>query len=91
MADLKQFTLKDKPVKYTEAFIELYNQKNHDQIHKIYRMIELEKMFASTIKNFYNLNTYYIIKKILVLYNAHVVFRDPDKFVFCINNFNDWN
>ena len=44
MADPESFTLKGKPVTYTGAFVELYNWSNCGQVHKIYEIIELEKM-----------------------------------------------
>lgn len=43
MTDLEQFTLKNKPITYIRAFIELYNQKNHKQIYDIYKIIKLKK------------------------------------------------
>lgn len=53
---------------------------------EIYKIIELEKIHALTMENSYNLNTYQIIKISLVLYNAHIIPINPDKFVFYINN-----
>lgn len=46
MADWKQFTLKDRLVIYTGAFVEFYNLRNCGEIFVIYGMIELEKIYA---------------------------------------------
>lgn len=43
IADLKLFTTKSKPIIYTEAFVELDNQKNHEQMHEIDRIVEFER------------------------------------------------
>ena len=67
IADLEQFILKSKPVIYTRAFVQLYNWKNHEQVHEIYTMIELKKMYALTVKNHYNLSAHWIIEMLLVL------------------------
>ena len=91
IADLERFTPKDKPVIYTGAFVELYNQRNGGQIYEIHGMIEFEKMRASTVENPCNLNAHQIIEISLVLCNVHVVSRDQDKFVFYINNYIDWD
>lgn len=58
LANLEWFTLKSKPVTYFAAFLELYNWSNCEQVHKIYKMIELEKMRALTAKNSRNLCVY---------------------------------
>lgn len=52
-------------------------------------MIELEKILALTTKNSCNLRAYWIIKILLVLYIAHIVFQDQKKFIFYINNYID--
>ena len=54
-------------------------------------MIEFEKMHISTTKNLHNLNIDQIIEISLVLYSAHVIPRDQDKFVFYVNNYIDLN
>lgn len=56
--NLEWFTLKDKLVIYTDAFIELYNAKNLRQVHEIYRMIELKKMYTLTVENLRNLDSH---------------------------------
>ena len=63
----KRFTPKGKPVTYTKAFVEFYNQKNHRQVHKIYGMIEFEKMCASTANNLRNFGAYLMIEICLIL------------------------
>ena len=91
MADPEWFTLKGKPVIYTRAFVELYNWRNHKQVHEIYEIIKLEKMRASIAENLRNLGAYWMMKILSILHSAHVVPRDQDKFVFYINNYIDWN
>ncbi len=86
VGDLEWFTPKDKPVIYTGALVELYNWKNHGQVHEMHEMIELEKMHALITENPYNLDTYWIIEISLVLRSTYVVLRDQDKVVFYINN-----
>ena len=54
-------------------------------------MIKLEKMRALTIEYFCNLGAYQIIKISSVLFSAHVVPKDQNKFVFYVNNYIDWN
>ena len=91
VADLERFTPKNKPVKYTGAFVELYNWRNSGQVHEIYRMIELEKMRALTADDLRNLGAHRIIEIFLVLQSAHLVPRDQDKVVFYINKYIDWD
>ena len=91
MADSKQFTLKGKPVTYTRAFVELYNWKNHGQVHEIHKMIKLEKMRALTVENLCNLGIHQMIEISLILHSVHVIPRDQNKFVFYINNYIDWD
>ena len=56
VADPEWFTLKDKPVIYTGAFVEIYNWRYREQVHEIHGMIELEKMRVSTAENPHNLS-----------------------------------
>ena len=91
VADPERFTPKGKPVTYTGAFVELYNWRNGGQVHEIHRMIELEKMRASTAENPRNLGAHRIIEISSVLRSAHVVPRDQNKFVFYVNNYIDWD
>lgn len=39
VADLEQFTAKNKQITYTEVFVELYNQKNYKQVHEMQEKI----------------------------------------------------
>lgn len=89
IANLRQFTLKNKPIIYIGIFVKLYNWKNHKQVYEIYGIIELEKMCTLTIKNFYNLSIHQIIKISLVPCSAHMVSGDQNKFVIYINNYID--
>ena len=91
MADPKPFTLKGNPVTYTQAFIEFYNWKNHEQVHEIHEIIEFEKMHASNAKNPYILSVHRIIKISSVPHSIYIVFRDQDEFVFSVNNNINWN
>lgn len=58
MTDSKQFTFKNKPITYSEAYIDLYNWKNYGQVYKIYKIIELKKMRILIAKNLHNFDTY---------------------------------
>lgn len=69
----KQFTTKDKPIIYFEAFIKYYNSKNYEQIHKIYETIKFKKIRILTLKNHYKLDTYYIVEISFVLFNAQII------------------
>ncbi len=89
VVDPERFTLKDKPVTYTEAFVEFYNEKNRRQVHEIYGMIEFEKMRTLIAENPCNLGAYRIIEISLVLRSAYVVPRDQDTVVFYVNNYID--
>ena len=89
MANPERFTSKSKLVTYTSVFVELYNWKNGEQIYKIYGIIEFKKMRALTTENFYNLDAHWIIEILLILCNTHVVPRNPNKFMFYINNYID--
>ncbi len=91
MADPKQFTPKGKPAIYTGELVELYNWRNHIQIHEIHGMIELEKMCASIAENPRNLSIYQIIEISLVLHCTHLVPRNEDKVMFYVNNYIDWD
>lgn len=44
-------------------------------------------MIILTKKDFYNFNTYWIIKILLILCNICIIFRDKVKFVFYIKNY----
>lgn len=57
MVDLKKFTLKNKPITYTGIFIELYNKRNREHVYEMYRIIELEKLYALTAKNLCDFST----------------------------------
>lgn len=87
VADSERFTSKGKLVTYIGAFIKLYNQKNHEQVHKIHGIIEFEKMHALNAENPRNHSAFWIIEILSVLRNAHVILRNQDKFVFYVNNF----
>lgn len=50
-------------------------------------MIKFEKMRALTAKNLRNLSDHWINEISLILFSAHVVLRDPDKFEFYANNY----
>ncbi len=91
MADPEQFTPKGKLVLYTGELVELYNQRNHRQVHEIYGMIELEKMCASIVENPRNLGVYRIIEISSILCSAHMIPRDQDKVIFYINNYINWD
>lgn len=86
MADLKCFILKDKQVIYTRIFVKFYHWRNRGQIYKIYVIIKLEKIYALTRKNPYNLGTYQIIEISFVPCNTYRISKAPDKIVFYINN-----
>lgn len=58
IVDLKRLTLKNKPVIYTKILVELYNEKNHRQVHEMHAIIKPEKMHILTMKNLYNLVAY---------------------------------
>ena len=89
MVDPKRFTPKGKLVIYIEALVELYNRRNHSQVHEIYGIVELEKMCASIAKNLRNLGVCQIIEISLVLHSAHMIPRDQNKVVFYVNNYID--
>ncbi len=91
VADPEWFTPKSKLVTYTEVLVELYNWRNHGQIHEIYGMIKLEKMRVSITENSHNLGAYWIIEISSILRSAHVVPRDQDNLVFYINNYIEWD
>ena len=91
MVDLEWFTSKGKLVTYTDAFIELYNWKNGVQVHKIYKLIEFEKMRILTMENSRNLGAHRIIEISSFLYSAYRVPKNQDKFVFYVNNYIDWD
>ena len=67
MADPERFTLKSKHVLYTGIFVEFYNSRNGRQVHKIYEMIEFEKMRALIVENPHNLGAHQIIEISLIL------------------------
>lgn len=91
VADPERFTLKDKPVTYTKAFVELYNQKNRGQVHEIYEIIEFEKMYTLIAKNPYNLIAHQIIEISSFLYTFHMILWHQNRVVFYVNNYIDWN
>lgn len=58
ITNLEWLTCRSKLVIYTGVFVKLYNLKNCEQIHEIYGIIELEKIFALTTKNLCKLNVH---------------------------------
>ena len=91
IADPKRFTLKNKLVTYTRAFVKLYNLRNLGQVHKIHGIVEIEKIDTLIAENSCNLGTYRIIKIFSVLHSAHIIPRDQDKVMFYVNNYIDWD
>lgn len=90
VADPEWFILKVHLVIYIKAFVELYNQKIREQVHKILEMIKFEKMHTSTVDNFCNLGGDQVIKISSILQTAYVVSRDQEKVVLHINNYIYW-
>lgn len=90
-ADLEQFTDKSLLIIYIEAFVELYNEKNHGQVYDIHEMIEFKNMCTSTAKHPYNLGAHCIIKRSSILHNAYVVLKNQEKIIFYGYNYIDWN
>ena len=78
----KLFIDKSKLIIYIRVFVELYNWKNHRQVYKIYRIVELEKIYTLMAKYPYNLSTHYIVKLSLILHNAYIVLKDQEKVMF---------
>lgn len=76
IVDPKWFSLKNKPVTYTRAFIELYNWRNHGQVYENIGIIKLKSICALTAKNFFHLGTHHIIEILLVLQSAYIILRD---------------
>lgn len=58
IADLDQFTTKSKSITHIRAFVKLNNQKNHEHVYKIYKMIEFEKQHFLINKYLRNFNAY---------------------------------
>ena len=50
-------------------------------------MIERKKICVLITKNPHNLGAHWMIEILLVLYNAHKISRNQDKFVFDVNNY----
>lgn len=61
------------------------------QVHKIYKMIELNEIHTLTAKNSRSFDDHHIINISIVLYKTHVIPRNYDKFVFYVNNCTDWD
>lgn len=76
MANSERFSLKSKPVIYTRTFVEFYNLRNYKQIHKIYGMIELQKIYTLTMDNFNHLDAHQIIMIFLILSSAYIVSKN---------------
>ena len=91
VVDPERFTLKENPVTYTRAFIELYNWRNSGQVHEIFGMIEVEKMHTLTAENSRNLSAHQMIEISSILHSAYMVPKDQNKFVFYVNNYIDWD
>lgn len=87
IANLEQFTSKNKPIIYTRIFFEFYNWKNRKQVYEIYIMIEFEKRYTLIANNLRNLDIYQIIKIFSVLQNIYIMPRNKNKVVFYINNY----
>lgn len=91
VVDPKRFTLKNILVIYIGTFVKSYNWKKSGQIYEIHKMIEFEKMRTLIAKNSRNLDDYKIIKILLVLCKAYIIFSDQNKFLFYINNYIYWD
>ena len=90
IADLERFTPKNKSITYIGAYIELYNWKNHRQIHEIHRIVEFEKWRNSMFKNLCNPGAHRIIEISSILHSAHIVLKDREIIVIYVNNYIDW-
>lgn len=55
VVDTQQLDQKEKPVRYTKRFVEIYNWHSRGLVHKTQRMIELKKYPISKVKNLMNL------------------------------------
>ncbi len=91
IADPERFTDKGKPITYIRAFVELYNWRNHGQVHEIHGIVEFEKMCASTAEHPRNLGAHCIIETSSILRSAHVIPRDQEKIMLYVNNYIDWD
>ena len=91
VANPKWFIAKSKLITYTGAFVELYKERNHGQVHKIYAIVEFKKWHTSTVENPSNLGVYRIIKVSLVLRSAYIIPIDQDRIVIYVNNYMDWD
>ncbi len=76
IVDPEQFTNKDKPIIYIEAFVELYNMKNCRQVYKIHKIVEFEKIYALTAKHSHNLSAYYLIKISSILRSEYIICKN---------------
>ena len=76
VADPERFTPKSKSVIYTGTINKIYNWKNDEQVHKIWKMIDFEKICALTIENLRNLGAHWIIEILLVLHGIYVISKD---------------
>lgn len=91
VADPERFTTKSQPIIFTKAFVKLYNWGNFKQIHKIYKMVRLQKWRASTAKNPRNFDAHCIVKISSILHSAYIVCKDQEKFEFYVSNYIDWD
>ncbi len=76
VANPEQFTNKGKLITYIRGFVELYNWRNHGQVHEIYGIVEFEKMYTLTIKHLRNFSAHRIIKISWILRSTCVVPQD---------------
>ena len=56
ITDPQQLDRKEKPVIYTGAFVEIYNWRSKELVHKTHEMFELEKYPISRVENPLNLD-----------------------------------
>lgn len=87
--DSEWFNLKGKLVIYIKAFVELYSWRSRGQVGEIYRIIEFEEMYTSTVENLPNNRAYQLIKILLVLRSIYMILKNQRRVVFCINNYSD--
>ena len=81
---------KNKPLKYTGAFIELFKWRNQGQIHETHGMLEVESWPLNNIRKSRMLNARRFYEISNIIHCAHVVPAGESSSIFYVNYWIDW-
>ena len=81
---------RDKPLRYTSAFIELFKWRNQGRVHETHGMFEVERWPINNARKSRILNARRFYEIPTIMHCAHVVPAAESSSVFYVNNWINW-